>query len=132
MRDQRGAAGFAISCARHTFGCENAAPPIPSGRTRVAGGAASRRGNEAATARPDQRLDDRSTGDEAVDDYDHGDHEKKMDQAAADIHNEEAQNPQNEQNYRDRPKHDGILTRSEIHLGADRQYPGLCAQPQTV
>src|SRR5690348_4787291 len=31
------------------------------------------------------------------------------------MHHEESKNPKDEQNYRDRPKHDGILARSELH-----------------
>ena len=39
-----------------------------------------------------------------------------MNQAAAYMHHEESKNPKDEQDYRDRPKHDGIPARSELHL----------------
>jgi hypothetical protein len=38
-----------------------------------------------------------------------------MDQASTHVHYEEPKNPKDEQNYGDRPKHDGILARSELH-----------------
>jgi hypothetical protein len=38
-----------------------------------------------------------------------------MDQPPTHMHHEESENPENEENYRDRPKHDGILSRSELH-----------------
>jgi hypothetical protein len=38
-----------------------------------------------------------------------------VDQAAAHVYHEETKNPQDEEYYRDRPKHDGILARSELH-----------------
>jgi hypothetical protein len=58
-------------------------------------------------------LDDWPAGDEAIDDHDHRNHEQEMDQAATHVHNEESKNPKDEENYRDGPKHDGILARSE-------------------
>src|SRR5256885_4360594 len=77
-------------------------------------------------------LDDWSAGDEAIDDDDHRDHEQDVDQTAADVHDEESKNPQNEQDYRDGPKHYGILARSELHparkipaVGAARVRPGV-------
>jgi hypothetical protein len=50
-----------------------------------------------------------------------------MDQSAANVHDEESENPEYEQNYRDGPKHDGILARSELHPTPTRQnkYPAL-------
>jgi hypothetical protein len=59
-------------------------------------------------------LDDWSAGDEAIDDDDYCDYEQKMDQPSTDVDDEETQNPQDEENYRDGPKHDGILARSEL------------------
>jgi hypothetical protein len=38
-----------------------------------------------------------------------------VNQAAAHMHHEESKNPKDEQDYRDRPKHDGIPARSELH-----------------
>ena len=58
-------------------------------------------------------LDDRSAGDETIDDDDHGDDEQKMDQPPTHVHEKETQNPKDKQNYRDGPKHNGILARSE-------------------
>ena len=60
-------------------------------------------------------LYDRSTSDETIDDHDHCDHEQQMDQPPTDVHYEKPENPKDEENYRDRPKHDGILSRSELH-----------------
>jgi hypothetical protein len=51
------------------------------------------------------RLDYRPAGDEAIDDHDDGYDEKQMDQAAAHVHYEEPENPQDEKNYRDGPEH---------------------------
>jgi RecA/RadA recombinase len=39
-----------------------------------------------------------------------------MDEASSHVYHEEPKNPKDEQNYRDRPKHDGVLARSELHL----------------
>ncbi len=61
-------------------------------------------------------LDDWPPGDETVDDYDNRDDEQQMDQRAGDVESQEPQNPKDEENYRDGPKHDGILARSEIRL----------------
>ena len=60
-------------------------------------------------------LDDWATSDKAIDDHDHCDHEQQMDQPPTYVHHEKAENPKDEENYRDRPKHDGILSRSELH-----------------
>jgi hypothetical protein len=60
-------------------------------------------------------LDDWSAGNQAIDDHDHCDHEQQMDQTPTHVHNEKPENPKDEENYRDRPKHDGILSRSELH-----------------
>jgi hypothetical protein len=58
-------------------------------------------------------LDDRPAGDETIDDHDHRNHEQKVDQPAPDVHYEKPKNPKDEEYYRDGPKHDGILARSE-------------------
>src|SRR3982750_2578089 len=87
-------------------------PPLPS--TTESWRAALRRSNEVAAAGWDF-LDDWSAGDETVDDDDHRDHQQQVDQAATNVHDEESENPENEQNYRDGPKNDGILARSELH-----------------
>jgi len=62
-----------------------------------------------------KRLDYWSAGDQAIDDDNHRDNEQKVDESAANMHDEESKNPENKQNYRDGPKHDGILARSELH-----------------
>jgi hypothetical protein len=41
-----------------------------------------------------------------------------VNQTAADMYDEEPEYPQDEENYRDRPKHDDILGRSELHLAS--------------
>jgi hypothetical protein len=50
-------------------------------------------------------LDDRPAGDETIDDYDHRHYEQQMDQRASDVESQEPKNPQDEENYRDGPKH---------------------------
>jgi hypothetical protein len=72
-----------------------------------------------------------STGDEAIDDNDHRDDEQQMDQAATYVHDEEPKNPQNKENYRDGPKHDGILARSELHPTRQKTYPALAHLPRS-
>jgi hypothetical protein len=54
---------------------------------------------------PESQLDSRSTGDETPHDCNDREHEKQVDQAAADVEDHEAEQPQNEENYRDRPQH---------------------------
>lgn len=76
-------------------------------------------------------LDYWPAGDEAIDDYDHRDDEQKMDQSAANMHDEESKNPENKQNYRDGPKHDGILARSELHPTRQKTYPALAHLPRS-
>jgi hypothetical protein len=67
--------------------------------------------------RPDDGfLDYWSPSDETIDDHDHRDYQQDMDQPSSHVYHEEPKNPKDEQNYRDRPKHDGILARSELHL----------------
>ena len=67
--------------------------------------------------RPDRDfLDYWSAGDETIDDHNHRNHQQEMDQSPANVNDEESKNPKDEENYRDRPKHDGILARSELHL----------------
>jgi hypothetical protein len=73
-------------------------------------------------------LYDWSAGDEAIDDHDYRDDEQEMDQAPTDMHDEETQNPKDEENYRDGPKHDGILARSELHV-APLDNPRLRTHP---
>jgi hypothetical protein len=46
-----------------------------------------------------------------------------MDQAAAHVHYEESKNPKDKEYYRDGPKHDVILARSELHLARLKMYP---------
>jgi hypothetical protein len=58
-------------------------------------------------------LDDWSACDETVDDHDYGDDEQDVDQSPTHMDYEETENPKDEQNNRDGPKHDGILARSE-------------------
>jgi hypothetical protein len=59
-------------------------------------------------------LNDWSAGDEAIDDHDHSDDEQDVDQPSTHVHYEESKNPKDEEYYRDGPKHDGILARSEL------------------
>jgi hypothetical protein len=58
-------------------------------------------------------LDYRAAGDETVDDHDYSDDEQDVDQAPTHMDDEESENPKDEENNRDGPKHDGILARSE-------------------
>jgi hypothetical protein len=61
-------------------------------------------------------LNDWPAGDQAIDDHDYRDYQEKVDQPATHVHDEEAEHPQNEENYRNSPKHDGILVRrSELY-----------------
>jgi hypothetical protein len=39
-----------------------------------------------------------------------------VDQATTHVRDEEAEHPQDQQNHCNRPKHDGILARSELHV----------------
>jgi hypothetical protein len=73
-------------------------------------------------------LDDWSAGDEAIDDHDYGDHEQEMDQPSTHVHDEEPKDPKDEENYRDGPKHDGILARSELRV-APQESPRLGTHP---
>ena len=75
-----------------------------------------RRSNRVAAAREARPLNDWSAGDEAIDDHDHGDDEQDVNQPSTHVHHEESENPKDEENYRDGPKHDGILARSELHI----------------
>ena len=52
-----------------------------------------------------QLLDYRSPGDQAVNDNYYCDDEQNVNQSATDMHHKESQNPQDQQNHRDRPKH---------------------------
>jgi len=63
-----------------------------------------------------RRLYDWPAGDETVHNHDDGDDEKQMDETATHVHNEETENPQDKKYYRDRPKHYGILARSELRV----------------
>ena len=76
-------------------------------------------------------LDDWPTGDEAIDDNDHRDHEQNVDQPATDVHDEEPKNPQDEQDNSDRPKHYGILARSELHPARQKSpaFGAACVRP---
>jgi hypothetical protein len=58
-------------------------------------------------------LDDGPAGDQTIDDYDHGDYEQDVDQSPTHMDDEESENPKDEENNGDCPKHDGILARSE-------------------
>ena len=63
-----------------------------------------------------QPLYDWPAGDQAIDDYDNRDNQQYMNQTATHMHYEEPETPKNEEYYRDRPKHYGILARSELRL----------------
>jgi len=78
--------------------------------------------------RPGEFLDDWPASDEAIDDHDHRNDEQDMDQPAPDVYYEEPKDPKNKEYYRDSPKHDGILARSELHLARLKLSP-LCTQP---
>jgi len=52
---------------------------------------------------------DWTTCDETINDHDHGDHEEQVYETATDMYYEEAQNPEDEQNHRDRPQHVFVL-----------------------
>lgn len=73
-------------------------------------------------------LDDWSAGNEAIDDDDDSDDEQEMDQSSTHVHHEESENPKDEENYRDCPKHDRILARSELQATRWR-CPRLDAHP---
>lgn len=75
-----------------------------------------RRSNSVDAAVENASLDDWSAGDQAINDHDHGDDEQDMDQSSTHVHDEESEHPQDEQNYRDGPKHYGILARSELRV----------------
>ena len=78
--------------------------------------AALSRSNRVAAAGESVSLNDRSAGDETIDDNDYSDDEQEMDQPSTHVHDEESENPKDEEYYRDGPKHDGILARSELRL----------------
>src|SRR3954468_15946072 len=61
--------------------------------------AASCRSNRVAAAGGDS-LDYWPAGDETIDHDDDRDHQQQVDQSAADVDDEESENPENEQNYR--------------------------------
>ena len=75
-----------------------------------------------------QSLYDWSARDEAVDDHDYCNDEQEMDQSSTHVHDEESENPQDEEYYRDGPKHDGVLARSELHV-ATQESPLLGTHP---
>jgi len=54
--------------------------------------------------------------DETIDNHDHGDHEKQMNETATYMYNEEAQDPEDEQNHRDRPQHVFFLDKGLVRL----------------
>ena len=87
----------------------------------------------AVAAKSPRRLEsslyDWSAGDEAIDDHDYRDDEQKMDQSSTHVHDEESENPQDEEYYRDGPKHDAVLARSELHV-ATRESPWLGTHPR--
>ena len=76
-----------------------------------------RRGDVIAAA-SSPSLDDWSARDEAVDDHDHCNDEQEMDQSSTHVYDEESENPQDEEYYRDGPKHDAVLARSELHVAS--------------
>jgi hypothetical protein len=62
--------------------------------------------------RTELALYDWPAGDQAIDDDNHGDYQKNVDQTSSYVHDEGAEQPQDEEYYGDCPKHDGILARS--------------------
>ena len=75
-----------------------------------------RQGNRSRRGFSRPPLYDWSACDEAIDDHDHCNDEQEMDQSSTHVHDEESENPQDEEYYRDGPKHDGILARSELRI----------------
>jgi hypothetical protein len=61
----------------------------------------------------DLSLNYGSARDETVDDHDYCDDEQDVDQPPTHMDYEDTENPKDEQNNSDGPKHDGILARSE-------------------
>ena len=55
------------------------------------------------------RSGDRSARNQTIHDDDNGDHEEQVNQSATNVHDEEAQQPQHEENYRDSPQHAQVL-----------------------
>jgi hypothetical protein len=74
--------------------------------------AASRRSNELPRPVEKSSLDDWSARDETIDDHDYRDDEQDVDQSTTHMEGE-SENPKDEENNRDGPKHDAILARSE-------------------
>jgi len=70
-------------------------------------------------------LNDWPAGDQAIYDHNYRDHEENVDQPATHVHDEEPKHPQDEENYRNRPKHDGILAKSELHLARQEMSQAL-------
>ena len=110
--ESRAGGGSPRSAVRVTSPDVKCCPPLP--RYHELWRTALRRSNESPRPRENSSLDDWSAGDEAIYDHDHRNDEQKMDQPAPDVHYEEPKNPKDEENYRDGPKHDGILERSEL------------------
>src|SRR4030081_2831813 len=77
-----------------------------------------RRGQRRAGATPApadwSSLNDWPTGNQAIDDHNYRDYQQEVDQPATDMHDKKSEHPQDEENYRNSPKHDGILVRSEL------------------
>jgi hypothetical protein len=88
-------------------------PPLSNSARIVEGSITPKQRSRRGQVNP---LDDWPASDEPIDDHDHRNYEQDVNQPAPDVHYEEPKNPQNEEYYRDRPKHDGILARSELHL----------------
>jgi hypothetical protein len=85
-------------------------PPNPL--DRIEEGSFAPRQQTAACGR-DLSLDYRAAGDKTVHDHDYSDDEQDVDQSSTHMDDEESENPKDEKNHRDSPKHDGILARSE-------------------
>ena len=60
-------------------------------------------------------LDDWPACDQTINDNYYCDYEKNVNETSSHVHDEGAEQPQYEENYRDRPKHGRILARSELH-----------------
>jgi hypothetical protein len=101
--------------------------PSPSASARIVEGSnAPRQQSRRGFSSPP--LYDWSACDEAIDDHDHCNDEQEMDQSSTHVHDEESENPQDEEYYRDGPKHDAVLARSGLHV-ATQESPWLDTHP---
>lgn len=73
--------------------------------------------------------------DDADEDHDNRDNEQQVDESTADVHDKEAEHPQDEENYSERPEHWSIprsavrCCRSSLDLGQHSYRAGREAAP---